>query len=136
MLCSQCVTCGCFTSLLLFSFRISKVCGFLTASLFPGEGIGEIGFPGHRAIKEQEGLMALLFSSRGFLQNLCSPRLEEACGYGTCESHDYKIGSRDKVETGGVVVSGSPEVSGGHDGDTLLPCVALRLREEGLWEIQ
>lgn len=107
---------------------------WVSLGIFTGEGRGEVGFPGHRAIKEQEGLMPPFFRSCGFLQNgcsraLCSPRLEEACGYGTCECHDYKIGSRDKVATGGVVISGSPEVSAGDDRDTLVPCIAPRLRE-------
>lgn len=34
------------------------------------------------------------------------------------------------MATGGVVISGSPEVSAGDDRDTLLPCIALRVREE------
>lgn len=38
-----------------FLLEYPKVCGFLTVSLFTGEGIDETGFPGHRVIKEQEG---------------------------------------------------------------------------------
>lgn len=87
-----------------------RVCGFLTIHLFTGEETDETSFPGHRAIKEQcHSLLFCGFLQNGCNRNLCSPRLWHL-GH-----QDYKIGQRDKVKAGGIVISsgdfGSPKAS-------------------------